>query len=146
VHYSTATVKNCVFRENFEGMRFSTTDVIIEHNDFLNNSFGIRYESHGSRSTVAKNRFSGNGQTFFPVQKCGDTVRISDNNIEGSKDYAVNLGTNQKQDLDYTGNWWGTANPDEIEAAIFDKTKDETLGRVKFTPFLKAPASDCGIL
>ncbi len=145
VHYSTASVKNCVFRNNFEGMRFSTTDVMIERNDFLNNAFGIRYESHGSRTTVAYNRFKGNGQAFFPVQKSDPIVKIHDNNIEGCKEYAVKLGVNQKEDLDYTDNWWGTADAARIDAGIYDHSKDDTLGQVKYVPFLKEPVKDCGV-
>lgn len=146
VHYSTASVRNCIFTNNFEGMRFSTTDVQIEHNDFLDNYFGIRYEAHGSRTTVTKNTFRDNEQTFFPVQKCGNTVKIFDNNIVGSKNYAVKLGENQREDMDYTNNWWGTSDPKEIDESIFDKTKDGTLGLVTWKPFLKEPVKDCGIM
>jgi len=144
VHYSTATVRDCIFQHNFEGMRFSTTDVVIEHNDFLDNTYGIRYESHGSRTTVARNNFKGNEKTFFPLQKSSSTVTIRDNNIEGSKIYSVVLGQNQKEDLDYSNNWWGSADPSEVEAGIFDKSKDEGLGKVKWEPFLKARVADCG--
>jgi len=146
VHYSTATIRNNVFRHNFEGIRFSTTDVIIEHNDIIDNYYGIRCEAHGSRTTVRNNRFMGNDYAFFPVQKTWDSVKIYDNNIEGSKEYNVNFGTNQKQDMDFTNNWWGTLDPAKIEAGIFDGTKDDSLGRVKYTPFLKEPVKDCGAL
>src|SRR3990172_2044910 len=75
VHYSTATIRNSLFRDNFEGIRFSTTDVLIENNDILDNYYGIRCEAHGSRTTVRKNRFSGNEHAFFPVQKTWDSVK-----------------------------------------------------------------------
>ena len=48
--------------------------------------------------------------------------------------------------MDYTGNWWGTSNPAEIDAGIFDKTKDGTLGLVTWKPFLNAPVKDCGMM
>lgn len=146
VHYSTAVIRNSLFRNNFEGLRFSTTNVLIEHNDFVDNYYGVRCEAHGSKTTLRKNRFSGNEYAFFPVQKTSNTVKIADNNIESSRSYNVNLGQNQKEDLDFTMNWWGTTDPAGIEATIFDKTKDATLGRVQFSPFLMEAVKDCGIL
>jgi parallel beta-helix repeat protein len=146
VHYSTATIKNSLFQYNFEGIRFSTTDVLIENNDITKNYYGIRCEAHGSRTTLRKNRFWDNEHAFFPVQKTWDSVKIYDNNIEGSRNYNVNFGTNQKRDMDFTNNWWATTDGAAIEATIFDKTKDDSLGRVKYIPFLKEPVKDCGIL
>ncbi len=145
VHYSTGTIKDNLFKNNFEGMRFSTTDVLIEHNDFIDNDFGIRCEALGSRTTIRNNLFRGNGQTFFPVRNTWNTVKIYDNNILDSREYAVNFGLSQKQDIDFTNNWWGTADASAIEALIYDKSKDDTLGKADFIPFLKEPVKDCGI-
>jgi len=144
VHYSTATIKNNLIRHNFEGIRFSTTDVDIEHNDIVDNTYGMRYESRGSRTSVTNNTFRDNQYGFFPVQKCTSTVKIKDNNIT-SANYNVNMGENQRDDLDYTSNWWGTVEPDAVAAGMFDKGKDETLGRVIYEPYLKEPVKGCGI-
>ena len=144
VHYSTAAIRDCIMRYNFEGIRFSTTDVVIEHNEIRDNTYGIRYESRGSKTFVTNNVFKDNAYAFFPVQKCSSTVTIKDNNIESSS-YNVNMGDNQREDLDYSGNWWGTADREKIDAAFFDKGKDETLGKVIFEPYLKAPVAGCGI-
>jgi parallel beta-helix repeat protein len=145
VHYSTATIRNCLIQHNFEGIRFSTTDVVIEHNDIINNTYGIRYEARGSKTTVSDNLFKGNDYAFFPLQKCTSTVKIKDNDIEDSVHYNVNMGDNQRADLDYSGNWWGTADRAAIEGALFDKGKDETLGRVIYEPFLNKPADGAGM-
>jgi parallel beta-helix repeat protein len=144
VHYSTATIRENLFRYNFEGVRFSTTDIRIEHNDFLENYYGIRCEANGSRTTVTKNNFRKNDYAFFPVRKTGSSVRFFANNIESSKVYQTNLGQTQNEDLDLSKNWWGTTDPGEIAAAIFDKRKDAILGKVIFEPFLLAPVEDAG--
>jgi parallel beta-helix repeat protein len=144
VHYSTATIRENLFRYNFEGVRFSTTDIRIEHNDFLENYYGIRCEANGSRTTVTKNNFRKNDYAFFPVRKTGSSVRFFANNIESSKVYQTNLGQTQNEDLDLSRNWWGTTDPGEIAAAIFDKRKDAILGKVIFEPFLLAPVEDAG--
>jgi len=145
VHYSTATIRESLFRYNFEGVRFSTTDILIEENDFVENYYGIRCEANGSRTTVTRNRFSGNDYAFFPVRKTGSSVRFFDNNIEKSKVYQVNLGQNQNEDLDLTKNWWGTTDAKAIAEGIFDKSRDVNLGKVKFEPFLLATVKDAGI-
>lgn len=145
VHYSTATIRDCVFRNNFEGIRFSTTDVRIENNDIVDNYYGIRCEAHGSRTVITKNRFSGNEFAFFPVQKNWDSVKIFENGFEGSRVYDIKFGMNQKQDMDFTRNWWGTANPGEIEAKIYDGRREEGLGRVRFSPFLTERVEGYGI-
>jgi len=145
VHYSTATIRNNLFRHNFEGVRFSTTNVNIEHNDFIGNEYGIRYESRGSQTGINDNIFRDNDYAFFPVQKCSDTVRVSGNNIT-SANYNVKMGDNQRDDLDYTGNWWGTTEPAAIEAGFFDGRKDGSIGKVIYEPALDGPAPGCGIL
>jgi hypothetical protein len=145
VHYSTGTIRNSLFRHNFEGIRFSTTDVLIEHNDFVDNYYGIRSEAHGSKTTLRRNRFRGNEYAFFPVQKNGTSLKIAENNIEGSRQYEVKFGNNQKQEMDFSGNWWGTADREAIASRIWDGTKEETLGRARFEPFLAAPVEPCGI-
>jgi hypothetical protein len=145
VHYSTGTIRDSLFRNNYEGIRFSTTDVLIENNDFVDNYYGIRCEAHGSRTTIARNRFAGNDFAFFPVQKNWDSVKIVGNNIEGSRHYNVKFGTNQKQDMDFAGNWWGTADPAKIAETIYDGSREETLGRVKYAPFLERRAERCGV-
>ena len=40
-------------------------------------------------------------------------------------------------DVDAAYNWWGTTDPGRIEKYIYDKSEDETLGRVMFKPMMK---------
>jgi hypothetical protein len=144
IHYSTCTVRDCLFRRNWEGLRFSTTRADIHHNDFLDNGTGIYYQSHGSPVTVTRNRFAGNGYAVFAPIRCSSTVEFSRNNFEGSLRYQVNLGDEQVQDLDFRHNWWGSADREVIQSGIFDRHRDARLGRVIFEPFLTGPEGDCG--
>lgn len=145
VHYSTATIRESLFRNNFEGIRFSTTDILIEHNDIVDNYYGIRCEANGSRTTVTKNLFRGNDNAFFPVRKTGDSVKVFDNNILASKSYQVKLGQTQNQGLDFSRNWWGSTDPQVIAAGIFDRRVDPMLGKVKVDPILTEPVADAGM-
>jgi len=145
VHYSTATIRQSLFRNNFEGIRFSTTDILIEHNDIVGNYYGIRCEANGSRTTITKNRFLDNDNAFFPVRKTGNSVKIFDNNIENSKNYQVQLGQTQYESLDFSGNWWGGTDAKVIAGGIFDRALEPLLGKVKYEPFLTEPVKDAGI-
>jgi parallel beta-helix repeat protein len=144
VHFSTALVRNNVFRHNFEALRFSTADVRLERNDIVENTYGIRYESRGSEAVVSRNTIAGNEYGFFPVVKSTSSVWIAENNIQ-SRGYNVKLGEEQRADLDFRGNWWGTASAAAIEATFFDKGREPALGRVLYQPFLEKPVEECGM-
>lgn len=145
IHYSDAIIRDNLFRYNFEGVRFSTTDVRIENNDFVENYYGIRSEAHGSRAIVTKNRFRGNDFAFFPVQKNWDTVKTYGNDIGGSIHYNIKFGMNQKQDMDFSNNWWGTTDDEAIGKTIWDGASEPGLGRAAYRPFLAKAPDDCGI-
>lgn len=145
VHYSTAVIRDCRFHDNFEGVRFSTTEVVIEHNDFVDNYYAIRCESNRSRAVITRNRIAGNRYGFFPVARTDAGVRVFENNVTDSSEYQVYLGQNQRVDLDFTNNWWGSADPAEIAAGFYDKSRDPVLGRVVWEPFLAAPVEPAGV-
>ena len=144
IHYSTATIHQSLFRNNFEGIRFSTTDILIEHNDIIDNYYGVRCEANGSRTTITKNRFEGNNNAFFPVRKTSNTVKIFDNNFGPAKNYQVKLGQTQYKNLDFSNNWWGTTDKEKIRAGFFDRGMEPMLGKVIFEPFLQQPVADAG--
>lgn len=138
VHYSTGTFKDNLFRYNYEGIRFSTTHVVIEHNDFLDNAFGVKFESRGSKTIIRNNKFRGNECAFFPVQKSTPLLKIYDNDI-GAGECGVKFGYGQFDDLNFTNNWWGSDDPKVIQKSFYDRNVDPELGVVVFDPFLKAP-------
>lgn len=146
VHYSSATIRNCLFRRNFEGVRFSTTAVDITDCDFVGNYYGLRFEANGSRANVLRNRIEGNRYGIFPPGRGTQTMRFERNNIAGNTEFNVYFGDNQKGDLDFRGNWWGTADPAAIVAGLYDRTRDPLIGRALWDPPLTAPVEPCGIV
>jgi parallel beta-helix repeat protein len=143
VHLSTAVIRNSLFRKNFEAMRFSTSDMLVERNDIVGNTYGIRYESRGSETTITRNTISGNEYAFFAVVKCDSSVKIYENNVVSTA-YNVKMGQRQSEDLDFRSNWWGSAEPSVIEDGFFDQRREGPLGRVLYEPFLTAPVGECG--
>jgi len=144
VHLSSVRVRNNRFRRNFEALRFSTSEIVVERNEITDNTYGVRYESRGSSGSITGNTISGNEFGFFPVVKNGPGVRIGGNNIV-NRAYNVKVGEEQRENLDFRANWWGTADPAKIVEGFFDKRREARIGQVLFEPFLERAVEPCGI-
>lgn len=144
VHLSSVAVRFSRFRRNFEALRFSTSEIVLERNEITENTYGIRYESRGSSGVITRNTITGNEYGFFPVVRNGPGVRIGGNNIV-NRGYNVKVGAEQREDVDFRGNWWGTAVPEAIVGGFFDRRRETTIGRVLFEPFLEQAEEPCGI-
>lgn len=70
-------------------------------------------------------------------------VRIFENNIV-NHGYNVKVGVEQRDDLDFRGNWWGTPVPAAIVESFFDKRREGSIGRVLYEPFLEKAVEPCG--
>lgn len=144
LHYTRARVANCLFVNNHEGLRYSTIRGDIRHNTFTGNTVGIRFEGRQSTVLVEKNLFTDNGTAVFPVMEgaAGDRFR---RNSFTSTGYNVRLGIGQKDDLDFSGNYWGTDDGDLALSSIYDGRADDALGRVRIDPILPEPVGDAGL-
>lgn len=163
VQFSTASVKNSLFTENNEGIRFGRADLAIENNRFTGNRIGIRFTRMEGPVIIAGNEITDNrtgiflvpsGQNirdFFEPDRSGRAwntgrLNISNNNIYDNYAYNLSLGEKQLWNLEMTGNYWGSGNSDHIEAKIFDHNRDKSLGKVLYKPFAseKIPGSGIG--
>ena len=70
---------------------------------------------------------------------------ITANNIHNNSRYDLTLGEKQLWDLDVTGNWWGSRDPQSIQQGIFDKTTDPELGKALFMPYAERRFDNAGI-
>lgn len=143
LHYVNADVSNCLFFNNHEGLRYSTIRGEIRHNAFLGNTVGVRFEGRQSRVLVGKNLFLDNDIAVFPVTQGSHDDRFR-SNVFSSRDYNVRIGLEQKDDLDFSHNFWGVSSRDRILDTIFDGRDDPSLGTVEFEPFLPDPAPGAG--
>lgn len=161
VHFSTASVSDSVFTRNNEGLRFGRAKLTVAHNLIEENTIGIRFtRMEGpveiTGNTVTRNRLgvflvpsSQNIVDFFEPGRTGKPwnvghLEIRDNNIHANTDYDLNLGIKQKWDLAIAGNWWGTTDTQIIQENIFDRSRDEELGKAIFAPVLQKPAPKAG--
>lgn len=161
VHFSTASVKNCLFADNNEGLRFGRADLTVTNNRFAGNDVGVRFTRMEGPVLLKNNEITGNrigiflvpsGQNirdFFEPDRSGRPwntghLDITANNIYGNRSYNLSLGEKQLWNLEIPGNYWGSADPEQISAMIFDQRRDESLGRVIFTPFAAAKIPGTG--
>jgi len=139
IHFSRATVTNCLFRRCVDGFRFSTAEGTFSRNRMTENVYGVRYEERNSAAVLSRNDITGNKVGIFCVMESSGKTTIRENRIHGNADYDFKLGNRQKADIPVPGNWWGTDDPAAIRARIFDRGMDAELGRVLFEPHLQAP-------
>lgn len=156
VQFSTMIVDHCEFTDNHEGLRFGRADLRVTDNRFSGNDIGIRFTRMEGPVRITGNDIRHNrigmflvpsGQNirdFFEPDRAGTPwntghLLISGNNIHDNGWYNLDLGEKQQWDLEISGNYWGAADAEAIAATIFDRRRDETLGRALFTPFAAGP-------
>lgn len=157
IQYSGAKITDCFFNNNYEGLRFKSADLVVEHNSFLNNNVGIGFAGLDGKVIITNNIVTNNnvGVLFMhprtnpadskKSQKIVEMPLLKNNNINNNHEYNFKMGESQSLDIDATNNWWGSIKQEYIEELIFDVKKDNTLGRVVYLPYLKEPVKDAGI-
>ncbi len=162
VQFSTATVTNCLFMHNNEGLRFGRVKLKIDHNEFRDNNIAIRFTRMEGPVEIKFNNISHNhvgillvpsGQNIVDFFDPGHTGRpwneghleIINNNIYANDDYNLKLGAKQKWNLRISGNWWGGDDLRIIRTGIFDHQCDPDLGRALVTPLSAARITGAGI-
>jgi len=161
-HSSTAVVLNNVFSYNGTAMSFNKEGfnhpvwMLIEHNTIVQNLSGISARNafaniafnhisdneyygvwikEGNDIRVAYNDITKNGKGVYLYK--ANPVSINYNNIYDNIEYNICMAEDNPSDVDATENWWGTVDPAAISLKIYDKTSDETLGKVTFEPLRK---------
>jgi nitrous oxidase accessory protein NosD len=140
VHYSPARIHRCEFTANVDGVRFSTARLTVEESWIHGNTNGVRFEERGHPAELRANEISDNHVGLFAVTESRGRSVFRGNNIRRNR-YPVKLGWEQRQDLAFPGNYWGTADETQVLDDVFDGRKDSALGRVHLTPVLPRPAA-----
>lgn len=139
---SKVTVSQSVFERNLVGVRFHDTDLLLEHNLLRQNGAAVRF--HFGAPVIRHNDIRDNEKGLF-ITSFPRNYRIEENNFTGNSPYNVVLGEQVPQDVDLSGNWWGSEREEEIEAGFFDGRIDGYLGRICYRPFASAPFASGGI-
>lgn len=136
-HFSGIEVRNCVFRDNEEGVRLGTSRVRIEDSVFTRNLVrGINFRE--CRNTILRNLVYGNGDGIFLHSKTEGSV-LRENAIYGNRHFNLRLGDLHTGDVDVSGNWWGTGDGAAARRSIHDGTSTQGVGAARLTPVLAKP-------
>ncbi len=127
VHESNVTVRNCLFKETFGGIRFKGDTVTAINNEFVNSDVSFRFWQ--ASPVIVDNRFVDVTTAIFAREQVKAPV-ITGNTFRGTKDYYIKLGELQEDDITLTGSDFGTTDKKEISAKIFDKEDEDYIGRV----------------
>ena len=151
---------NTAFSNYFGIVLMYSSNNILINNTAFNNNYGIGLDSSNnnnitnstlnaniwngvhlhdsSKNNITCNFVSHNNEHGFYLKKGSIKNNISCNNIIVNGNY--NFYNNQSDDVNATGNWWGTNDDDIIDIGIYDWNDDGTLGKVRFLPKLDSPA------
>jgi hypothetical protein len=140
---SSGTIGNCTTTE-YVGQSVWVTDA--SQVDFINNKL------HGSYTSIYVNGWSivnGSGNVFSGGEDLAtifitsqSQVTLNNNDIIKSGDYAAKIGQYFYEIVtnDLTNNYWGTSDPDSIEAWIWDYDDDPvTRAYIDYIPFSDIP-------
>ncbi|MGE5189491.1 MAG: NosD domain-containing protein [Gemmatimonadota bacterium] len=136
-HFSEISVLRCIFRDNEEGVRLGQSRVTIVDSVFTRNEVrGINFRE--CRNEIRGNLVYGNGDGIFLHSKDSASV-IRGNAIYGNRGFDLRLGDLHADDIDASGNWWGTPREDEARRKVFDGRNLPGVGAVRLSPVLARP-------
>ena len=136
-HFSGIEVRNCIFRDNEEGVRLGTSRVRIEDSVFTRNLVrGINFRE--CRNEIRRNLVYENGDGVFLHSKTDGSL-LRENAIYGNRHYNLRLGDLHAGDIDVSGNWWGTGDEEAARRTIHDGTTTPGVGAARISPVLARP-------
>jgi hypothetical protein len=139
-HFTKGLVEDCHIHHNIDGCRIGQATLTLQHNLIEQNSGkGINFRN--SRVKVLKNLIRDNGAGLFLFEN-DQPFEIRANNILNNK-YQLRLGDFYSGNVQLQGNWWGSAELQEIGARIYDRRMDAEIGEVTLQP-LTQPVADAG--
>ena len=156
IHYAEVKISDSVFQNNNRGVHYNTADLSIDHCTFVENRIGIRFMRLEGNVLITNNEISRNDLGVLFVRQHVNAVdferlnrgtempRFEGNNIFANRTYNFSLGEGQERDVSVTGNWWGSTKRDTIADLMFDRSKDGSLSKILFEPFLTEPVRKSG--
>ncbi len=136
-HFSEISVRRCLFRDNEEGVRLGQSRVTIEESVFTRNEVrGINFRE--CRNEIRGNLVYENGDGIFLHSKDSASV-IRGNAVYGNRGFDLRLGDLHADDVDASGNWWGTPREEDARRKVYDGRNLQGLGAVRLAPVLARP-------
>jgi len=145
---SPATVRGCVFRDmsNFAiAMQSRMGALTVENNEIHSTNVALAVYSD-SPSTIRNNVIRGGSETAIYVYADKPGMVVSHNHIVKGSGHAVEVQPYYNAPfvthLDFSENWWGSSNAENIATWIWDANDDQDIHAfVDFDPPLDHPVS-----
>jgi len=136
-HFSQIAVRDCLFRDNVEGVRLGASRVSIEDSVFTRNELrGINFRE--CRNQIRGNLVFGNGDGIF-LHSMDSASTIRGNAIYANRGWNLRLGDLHAEEIDVSGNWWGSAREEEARDTIYDGSRLSGIGTARISPVLERP-------
>ena len=90
----------------------------------------------GTSGVLSGNIITGNG---IGMERSSTMGSVHTNDVFANSSYNVVMYGGSGSSVDMTMNWWGSVDPLEIAASIFDCEDSPSLACVEFVPFCEAP-------
>jgi parallel beta-helix repeat protein len=145
---SQGVISDNVISSCSDGIEVYSGSPLIERNLIINNTGneingggGIRIDNIGTTPIIRNNTITQNSVGINLIRS--PQPIITNNNFISNQKYHIYLysgsGETTTNDINATGNWWGTTNIQTINQTMRDNKNDFNLGTVKFAPFLTSP-------
>ncbi len=157
IHYADVKIRDTLFRNNNRGLHYNTADLDVDHSTFVNNRIGIRFMRMEGNVRITNNHITRNdigvlfvrqhvnAVNFEQLNRGQDIPAYQGNNIHANRNYNFSLGEEQERDIKVSGNWWGTPSSSAIAELMYDRSKNPTVSRIQFEPFLETPVTGAGV-
>lgn len=132
---STVVSQN-IFWKNDNAISFrNASSGIISQNTFYQNETCIPIGVGSKRNRIQNNTFAENEQKALSISEATGTVAYQNNFTNNLLDTSL-VENLTSQNLNATGNYWGTVNTDQINQLIWDQQDDPQLGELFYMPNL----------
>jgi len=137
----SSSFRHCVFEYAAKGLYLNNSSPPIERCRFSSCQIGIW--CHASSPAITGSEIVDSSSVGIFCLYSSSVPTVNDCNLEGNATASVYLSSYNVLPvvtIDATGNWWGTDDPAEIGAAIYDnEDKESIFGVVDYADWLTAP-------
>lgn len=130
-HFSRGIVEDCHIHHNIDGCRLGEATFTLRHN-LIEHNQGKGINFRNATVDIHRNIIRRNGAGIFLFES-NRSATIEQNNLYANRDN-FRLGDFFTDDVRLGENWWGSADPQQAEATIFDRRQDPTIGGVTLNP------------
>lgn len=130
-HFTRGVMEDCTIRGNIDGSRLGQSTFVIRH-CLIEGNIGKGINFRNAEVEITRNIIRDNATGIFLFES-DRASHIHHNNLYGNA-FNFRLGDFFKGDVETGENWWGTTDPAEAAATVYDRRQDPEIGAVHLHP------------